>query len=121
MRLSRRLQYAAKFLGAHQGMTALHEAHAKAKRLQEPTMNVTKKMMQWDADDPLLQPKRSKPDPDASSFATKTKRSPKKDPGPPNPVTQRTPKPSPATQSAKPRVKPKTLTPARRGAQKLQK
>ena len=67
VRLSHRLQYAAKFLGAHQAMTALHKAHAKARRLQEPAMDVTEKMMQWDADDPLLQPKSSKPDPDCSA------------------------------------------------------
>ena len=40
------------------------------------------KMMQWDADDPLLPPKRSKLDPDTSSSCAKAKRPPKKDPGP---------------------------------------
>ena len=69
--LAHRLRYAAKFLGAHHAMTALHEAHAKAKRLQEPAMDVTEKMMQWDANDPLMQPKRPKPDRDSTSATNK--------------------------------------------------
>ena len=117
VRLSHRLQYAAKFLGAQQAMTALHEAQAKVKRPQEPVMDVTEKMMQWDADDPLLQPKRPKLDPDSTSINNKTKKTSHKDPRPLDTIKHSTPTPPPASLPAKPSARPKMLTPARRGAQ----
>ena len=119
--LSKRRPSGPKFLGAHQAMTALHKSHAKARRLQEPAMDITEKMMQWDVDDPVLRPKILKPDPDTSSSGAKTKRRPTKDHGPPDPIKQGTAKPFPASESAKRSVKPKRLTLARRGAQKLHK
>ena len=60
VRLPHRLQYGAKFLGAKEAMAKLHDEHLKTKRLHEPAMDAQEKMMQWDTEDPLLQPKRAK-------------------------------------------------------------
>ena len=121
VRLARQLQYAAKFLGAHEAMTALHEAQPRVNRLHEPAMDVAEKMMQWEATDQPLQPKRPKPDANFTSVNNKNKRTSDKDPKPLDTIKHGTPKPPPAGQPAKPSAKPKTLTAARRGAQKPHK
>ena len=121
VRLSHRLQYAVQFLKAREAMAALHEANAKAKRLQERHMDVAQKMMKWDAHDPVLQPERTKLDPDSTSMSSKSKRTLQKDPRPSNPVKHGTPKPPPDSQPPKPGAKPKAPTPARRAVQKRHK
>ena len=102
-------------------MTVLHEAQAKAKRPQEPALGAAKKMMQRDADDPLFQPTRPKPDPNSTSISNNSKRTLRKDPRPLDSVKHGMPKPPPVSQPAKPGVKPKTLALARQGVQKPHK
>jgi hypothetical protein len=117
VRLPHRLQYAAKFLGAKEAMAKLHDEHLKTKRLHEPAMDTQEKMMQWDTEDPLLQPKRAKTEAQDARLRMDTRR-PTASTASDLKIKTSASKPQLAAPAHKPTVKPKPPTPARRGVPK---
>ena len=117
VRLPHRLQYAAKFLGAKEAMAKLHDEHLKTKRVHEPAMDTQEKMMQWDTEDPLLQPKRAKTEAQDARLRMDTRR-PTASTASDLKIKTSASKPQLAAPAHKPTVKPKPPTPARRGVPK---
>ena len=117
VRLPHRLQYAAKFLGAKEAMAKLHDEHLKTKRLHEPAMDTQEKMMQWDTEDPLLQPKRAKTEAQDARLRMDTRR-PTASTASDLKIKTSASKPQLAAPAHKPTVKPKPPTPARRDVPK---
>ena len=117
VRLPHRLQYAAKFLGAKEAMANLHDEHLKTKRLHEPAMDAQDKMMQWDAEDPLLPPKRAKTEAQDARLRMDTRR-PTASTASDLKIKTSASKPQLAAPAHKPTLKPKAPTPASRGVPK---